>query len=210
MLRRAEDGRADTERLEFVDELRVGSDRYLAWEEAAEREVVIEGLELAELATPRRFEIEVPAGSEEEPLAEEGGEVVGALVRSWLALEGTVEVGAEPFGEGLFKADGQDLQHHAVGRRGPGEHAAADLRLDAHRLEGGGRRVRLAHGPAGGAGDARRRVRERQDVAGACRERRGSGASCSRPRSSSTITPRSRQRAPATCSTAGRWTSCSL
>ncbi len=89
--------------LEFVDELRVGNDRYLAWEEAAEREVVIEGLELAELATPRRIEIKVPAGSEEEPLAEEGGEVVGALVRRWLALEGTVEVGAEPVGDELFR-----------------------------------------------------------------------------------------------------------
>jgi len=55
------------ERLEFVDELRVGKERYLAWEEAAEREVIVPGLGLAELQTPMRTPISVPAGIEEEP-----------------------------------------------------------------------------------------------------------------------------------------------
>jgi hypothetical protein len=89
--------------LEFVDELRVGRERYLAWEEAAERGVVVSGLGLAALETPMRATISVPAGKEEEPLAIDGGEVVGALVRSWRSLEGTVEVEAEPVREGLFK-----------------------------------------------------------------------------------------------------------
>ncbi len=107
-------------RLEFVDELRVGGERHLAWEEAAEREVLIEGLKLAELGTPGRFEIKIPAGTEEEPLADDNGRVVGALVRSWLGLEGAVEVGAEPVREGLFRLtvkvtntaswDGQDRE----------------------------------------------------------------------------------------------------
>ena len=106
--------------LDFVDELRVGNERYLAWEEAAEREVVIPGLKLTELASPRQVEIKVPAGSGEESLADEGGEVAGALVRSWLALQGVVEVGAEPVGEGLYRLtvkitntapwDGQDRE----------------------------------------------------------------------------------------------------
>ncbi len=89
--------------LDFVDELRVGKERYLAWEEAAERDVVVDGLKLPELETPRRFEISVPAGVEEEPLTSDSGEVVGALVRSWRTLEGVVEVEAEPVREGLFK-----------------------------------------------------------------------------------------------------------
>ena len=89
--------------LEFVDELRVGRERYLAWEEAAERGVVVSGLGLAALETPMRATISVPAGKEEEPLANDGGEVVGTLVRSWRSLEGTVEVEAEPVREGLFK-----------------------------------------------------------------------------------------------------------
>ncbi len=95
--------RADAGRLEFVDELRVGKERYLAWEEAAEREVVVEGLKLTELGTPMRAAISIPAGSLEEPLADEDGRVPGALVRSWLGLEGAVEVGAEPVREGLFR-----------------------------------------------------------------------------------------------------------
>jgi hypothetical protein len=90
-------------RLEFVDELRVGKERYLAWEEAAEREVVVEGLKLTELGTPMSAAISVPAGIEEEPLADDVGEVVGALVRSWHSLEGTVEVEAEPVRGGLFR-----------------------------------------------------------------------------------------------------------
>jgi hypothetical protein len=106
--------------LDFVDELRVGGVRYLAWEEAAEREVVVSALGLADLETPVRTAISVPAGVEEEPLAESSGEVVGALVRSWRSLEGTVEVEAEPVREGLFKLtvkvmnsapwDGQDRE----------------------------------------------------------------------------------------------------
>jgi hypothetical protein len=89
--------------LEFVDELRVGDERYLAWEEALEREAVVPGLGLAELETPTRTAISIPAGIEEEPLEDEGGRTVGALVRSWRSLEGAVEVGADPIREGLLK-----------------------------------------------------------------------------------------------------------
>ena len=44
--------RTVAERMELVDELRVGNERYLAWEEAAEREVVVEGLKPTELGRP--------------------------------------------------------------------------------------------------------------------------------------------------------------
>jgi hypothetical protein len=103
---------------EFVDELRVGNERYLSWEEAAEREVDVSGL--ARHRTPMRAAIAVPAGVEEEPLKDEDGRTVGALVRSWHSLEGTVETTAEPVREGLFKLtvkimntapwDGQDRE----------------------------------------------------------------------------------------------------
>ena len=96
-------GAGEPERLEFVDELRVGTERYLAWEEAAEREVVASDLGLADLETPARTAISIPAGTEEELLADEAGQTVGALVRSWHSLEGTVEVEAEPVREGLFE-----------------------------------------------------------------------------------------------------------
>ena len=128
------------EELEFVDELRVGSERYLSWEEAAEREVVVEDLGLADLKTPLRAEISVPAGSEEEPLVGPDGNVAGALVRSWRSLEGTVEVAAVPVREGVFKVtvkimntapwDGEDREEtlrqtfvstHTILRVGDGE-----------------------------------------------------------------------------------------
>jgi hypothetical protein len=47
--------------------------------------------------------IDIPGGSREEPLAEPGGEVVGAVVRKWRTLCGTVEVEAEPLQEGTFR-----------------------------------------------------------------------------------------------------------
>jgi hypothetical protein len=88
--------------LEFVDELRVGGERYLSWEEATEREIAVGRFELSELlGSPRRVEIDIPEGGREEPLTEPtGGEVVGTLVRGWRALRGTVEVEAEPLREG--------------------------------------------------------------------------------------------------------------
>jgi hypothetical protein len=90
--------------LEFVDELRVGGERYLSWDEATEREVAVGRLKLSELlGSSRQVEIDIPGGSQEEPLAEPTGEVVGAQVRSWRRLCGTVEVGAEPLREGLFR-----------------------------------------------------------------------------------------------------------
>jgi hypothetical protein len=83
--------------------LQVGGERYLSWDEATEREVAVGRFRLSELETPRRVEVDVPEGSTEEPLAEPTGEVVGAVVREWRPLRGTVEVEAESLREGLFK-----------------------------------------------------------------------------------------------------------
>jgi len=90
--------------LRFVDELRVGGERYLSWDEATEREVAVGRFKLSDLLeSPRWVGIDIPEGSEEEPLAEPSGEVVGAVVRSWRALRGAVDVEAEPLGEGIFR-----------------------------------------------------------------------------------------------------------
>lgn len=89
--------------LDFVDELQLGTTRYLTWEEATEREIVIPSLRLSVLPPPERVAIAIPAGSAEEPLVTAGGEVVGALIRGWRALEGVVEVSVETVREGLRK-----------------------------------------------------------------------------------------------------------
>jgi hypothetical protein len=78
-----------------VDELTVDGERHLSWEEAVEREIPIEGASLEEARTAA---VRVPAGREREPLA--GG---GAIVRTWKALKGTVDLRAQPLGEELSR-----------------------------------------------------------------------------------------------------------
>jgi hypothetical protein len=99
-----ESGVRETGRLEFVDELRVGGELYLSWDEAIEREIVVGRFEISDLLeSPMRVGIDIPGGSREEPLAEPGGEVVGAVVRGWRTLCGAVEVGAEAVRKGVFR-----------------------------------------------------------------------------------------------------------
>jgi hypothetical protein len=96
-------GRADAGRLEFVDELRVGEELYLPWDEATEREIEVGRFGLSVLLeAPRRVGIDIPGGSSQEELTDSTGEVPGVLVRSWRALRGAVEVGAEELREGVF------------------------------------------------------------------------------------------------------------
>jgi hypothetical protein len=89
--------------LEFVEELRLGGELYLPWDEATEREVVVGRFRLSEMGSPGRREIDIPAGSTDEALRGPGGEVAGVLVRSWRTLRGTVEVEAEPLREGVYR-----------------------------------------------------------------------------------------------------------
>ncbi len=97
-------GRKNGQDLEFVDELRVGGELYLPWDEATEREIAVGRVGISGLLeSPKRVAVDIPGGSDEEPLAESSGEVVGALVRSWRALSGMIEVEAEPLQEGLFR-----------------------------------------------------------------------------------------------------------
>lgn len=89
--------------LDFVDELRVGGQRYLAWDEAAEREIEIKALKLGKSGSPRRTAIEIAAGSDEELLLDASGGMAGALIRSWRSLKGAVEVSAERVQKELFR-----------------------------------------------------------------------------------------------------------
>jgi hypothetical protein len=90
--------------LQPVDELRVGEELCLSWDEAVEREIAVGRFELSDLLrSPQEVQVDIAAGGTEEPLAERTGEVVGALVRSWRALRGAVEVGAEPLQEGACR-----------------------------------------------------------------------------------------------------------
>jgi hypothetical protein len=97
-------GRKSGEILEFVEELQVGGDHYLPWDEATEREITLGQFRLSELLeAPERAGIDIPGGSSQEEIRSPTGEVVGALVRSWRALYGAVEVEAEALRERIFR-----------------------------------------------------------------------------------------------------------
>ena len=97
-------GRKRGETLEFVEELQLGEELYLPWDEATEREIVVGRFKLSELLeSPVRAGIDIPGGSNQEELVGPTGEVEGALVRSWRAVCGAVEVEAEALREGIFR-----------------------------------------------------------------------------------------------------------
>ncbi len=85
--------------LEFVDELQVGDQRYLTWDEATERTIVLDDLDLTALSTPRRCPITITADSAREDLLGPDGRPAGALVRSWRQLQGEIAVQATAVGE---------------------------------------------------------------------------------------------------------------
>lgn len=89
--------------MEFVDELAIGPLRYLAWEEAVEREVVVRGLTMTDLIRGHVQPIVIRAGGQQEWLPDPSGARVGALIRSWRALQGKLEIHQEALGGGVHR-----------------------------------------------------------------------------------------------------------
>ncbi len=87
--------------LEPVDELTVGGSRHLSWDEAVEREVVVD--RLSPLDSPSMERIDIPAGSERKDLVGARGEPAGAIVRSWRELSGVVEVSGIELSPGVVR-----------------------------------------------------------------------------------------------------------
>ncbi len=84
-----------------VEMLRVGDRTYPAWQEAVERDILLE-TSLAELLDqPRRHPFSLAAGRTLEPVSTSDGKIGGVLVRRQEGIEGEVELTACPAGEGL-------------------------------------------------------------------------------------------------------------
>ena len=83
--------------LEPVDQLTVDSERYLTWEEATERELVVTALPLGELGSAKHIDIAIPRAREEERLSG------GALVRTSSELEAGVDIAATALRPGLHR-----------------------------------------------------------------------------------------------------------
>jgi hypothetical protein len=88
-----------------VDELSVGGERHLSWEEAVEREVSIAPRGLGDLrGAAASVPIAIGAGEEREELrADTDREPSGAIVRSWEQLQGTLEVRVERLRDDLHR-----------------------------------------------------------------------------------------------------------
>ena len=109
-----------------VDELTIGAERHLTWEEALEREVGLPPMALDELAAGRRVPISVAAGEERETLGPEG-----AIVRSWEPLEGALLVSAEPLGAALHRITAR-IENTTRWAGGPREAALRRTFCSAH------------------------------------------------------------------------------
>jgi hypothetical protein len=87
--------------LERVDELIVGDERHMSWEEAVEREVQAGGLSIDALRAGGRVPIAVAAGCQQEELLDVAGGRAGALMRSWQVLKGDVLIHCEDAAPGV-------------------------------------------------------------------------------------------------------------
>jgi hydrogenase maturation protease len=81
--------RREDRSLEAVDELIVGGERHLAWQEAVEREITVERRRLHDLGEGVTVAVAIPAAGTVEDLGP------GAIVRAWRELSGALSVGAE-------------------------------------------------------------------------------------------------------------------
>ncbi len=75
-----------------VERLEVRGRVYQAWQEAVEREIVCDELQVGALASPISFPFEFDAHREVEPVYGDSGTVVAVIVREWERVSGSVEI----------------------------------------------------------------------------------------------------------------------
>jgi len=87
-----------------VPSLDVDGARFLAWEEAVEREVAAPALAIERLLDGAvEVPFAVPASRELEPIRVAAGDIVGVLVRTAASLQGKLAIAAERIAEGAFR-----------------------------------------------------------------------------------------------------------
>jgi hydrogenase maturation protease len=78
--------------LEFVDRLELAGRVYQPWQEAVERELSYVDLDPIDFATMSPLLFNFPAGKSTDYLRDEYGNAVGAIIREWRSLSGSVEI----------------------------------------------------------------------------------------------------------------------
>lgn len=87
-----------------VENLEVDGRTYRPWEEAVEREILVAGLSLTEIAAePVRKEFSFPSQQRPEPLRDASGEVAGLIIRRQQHMAGAVEVAARKERDNCFR-----------------------------------------------------------------------------------------------------------
>jgi hypothetical protein len=119
--------------LQRVDELTVGQERFMSWEEAVEREVSTRGLAPGQLSAGRRVTIAIAAGRQQEDLLDVGAQRAGALMRSWQALQGEVLLGCEQVTQGIVRV-GVEVRNRTAFRGRSRQDALAHTFCSTHVL----------------------------------------------------------------------------
>ncbi len=78
--------------LELVDRIELAGCVYHPWQEAIERELSYIDLDPSDFATMSPLLFDFPAGKSIDYLRDEQGKAVGAIIREWKALNGSVEI----------------------------------------------------------------------------------------------------------------------
>jgi hypothetical protein len=87
-----------------VKSLEVDGQKFYAWEEAVERELIVPPTGLDELVQrPQRHPVMFRGNQTRETLLERSGTVAGRLVRTQQAIDGAIYVSAHPVREGVYK-----------------------------------------------------------------------------------------------------------
>jgi hypothetical protein len=100
----AELAECETPAFHFVESVKVGDRLLQTWQEAVQREVILEGLDLVSLASePRKSEMTFPANRSIEPVRGHTGEIEAIISREQRSITVRVQVAAQEIGDGLFK-----------------------------------------------------------------------------------------------------------
>jgi hypothetical protein len=129
----------DSEALfDYVERLETGGRVYQAWQEAVEREIVCDELRLGTFAPSTFFPFDFPAHKEVEPVRGETGDVIGALMREWEHLSGSIDVSVAHLPDDIFKVRVliRNDSHFKATPEGPREEAVLFSLVSAHTILG--------------------------------------------------------------------------
>jgi hypothetical protein len=139
--------------LEPVDRLELVDRVYQPWQEAVERELSYIGLDPSDFATMSPLLFVFPAGKSIEYLRDEQGKPMGAIIREWKALNGSVEIRSLGSHDDVVRITVQveNLNSNTASSSGARESILLDSLVSAHTILGvdDGEFLSLLEPPAG-------------------------------------------------------------